>query len=129
MRTRAAWTGKSCTTCETTSTRSQRTCAPPSNAGQANYSAAKAGLIGLSKALARELASRSITVNVVAPGYIRTAMTDELPESAKKELKQSIPLNRLGEVEDVAACVVFLASEEAGYVTGHVLNISGGLYI
>ncbi len=99
------------------------------NAGQANYSAAKAGLIGLSKALARELASRGITVNVVAPGYIRTAMTEELPEPARKELEESIPLHRLGDVEDVAAGVVFLASEEASYVTGHVLNISGGLYI
>ncbi len=99
------------------------------NAGQANYSAAKAGLIGLSKALARELASRNITVNVVAPGYIRTAMTEDLPEPARKELEKSIPLHRLGNVEDVAAGVVFLASEEASYVTGHVLNISGGLYI
>ena len=99
------------------------------NAGQANYSAAKAGLIGLSKALARELASRNITVNVVAPGYIRTAMTEELPEPARKALEESIPLHRLGDVEDVAAGVVFLASEEASYVTGHVLNISGGLYI
>ncbi|MCH7666790.1 MAG: 3-oxoacyl-[acyl-carrier-protein] reductase [Acidobacteria bacterium] len=99
------------------------------NAGQANYSAAKAGLIGLSKALARELASRNITVNVVAPGYIRTAMTEDLPEAARKELEKSIPLHRLGNVEDVAAGAVFLASEEASYVTGHVLNISGGLYI
>ncbi len=99
------------------------------NAGQANYSAAKAGLIGLSKALARELASRNITVNVVAPGYVQTAMTKDLPEPAKKELEKSIPLGRLGEVEDVAAGVVFLASEEASYITGHVLNISGGLYI
>ena len=99
------------------------------NAGQANYSAAKAGLIGLSKALARELASRNITVNVVAPGYIRTAMTEDLPERARKELEKSIPLGRLGGVEDVAAGVVFLASEEASYVTGHVFNISGGLYI
>lgn len=99
------------------------------NAGQANYSAAKAGLIGFSKALARELASRNITVNVVAPGYIRTAMTEDLPDAAKKDLETAIPLKRLGEVEDIAEGVVFLASNEAAYVTGHVLNISGGLYI
>jgi 3-oxoacyl-[acyl-carrier protein] reductase len=99
------------------------------NAGQANYAAAKAGLIGFSKALARELASRNITVNVIAPGYIRTAMTEDLPEAAKEELETAIPLKRLGEVEDIAAGAVFLASEAASYVTGHVLNISGGLYI
>ncbi len=99
------------------------------NAGQANYAAAKAGLIGFSKALARELASRNITVNVIAPGYIRTAMTEALPEQAARELETSIPLKRLGEVEDIAAGVVFLASEASSYVTGHVLNISGGLYI
>ncbi|MCP4205065.1 MAG: 3-oxoacyl-[acyl-carrier-protein] reductase [bacterium] len=99
------------------------------NAGQANYAAAKAGLIGFSKALARELASRNITVNVIAPGYIRTAMTEDLPEETAKELETSIPLKRLGEVEDIAAGAVFLASDAAGYVTGHVLNISGGLYI
>jgi 3-oxoacyl-[acyl-carrier protein] reductase len=99
------------------------------NAGQANYSAAKAGLIGFSKALARELAGRNITVNAVAPGYIQTAMTADLPEAARKELESSIPLKRLGEVADIAAGVAFLAGEEAGYITGHVLNISGGLYI
>jgi len=99
------------------------------NAGQANYSAAKAGLIGFSKALARELAARNITVNVVAPGYIQTAMTEDLPEAAKAELEAAIPLKRLGEVQDIAAGVAFLAGEEAGYITGHVLNISGGLYI
>lgn len=99
------------------------------NAGQANYAAAKAGLIGFSKALARELASRNVTVNVIAPGYIRTAMTERLPEQATKELESSIPLKRLGEVGDIAAGAVFLASEEASYLTGHVLNISGGLYI
>jgi 3-oxoacyl-[acyl-carrier protein] reductase len=99
------------------------------NAGQANYAASKAGLVGFSKSLARELGSRNITVNVVAPGYIETAMTQSLPESSRKELQASIALRRLGTVEDVAWCVLFLASEEAGYITGHTLNVSGGLYI
>ncbi|HEY6323412.1 MAG TPA: 3-oxoacyl-[acyl-carrier-protein] reductase [Thermoanaerobaculia bacterium] len=99
------------------------------NAGQANYAAAKAGLIGFSKALARELGSRSITVNVVAPGLIETAMTASLPEEAHAGLAAGIALKRLGQVADVAAAVLYLASEEAGYVTGHVLNVSGGLYI
>lgn len=99
------------------------------NAGQANYAAAKAGLIGFSKALARELAARNVTVNVIAPGYVRTAMTEGLPEQARKELEGAIPLKRLGDVDDIASGAAFLASEEAGYVTGHVLNISGGLYI
>ena len=99
------------------------------NAGQANYAAAKAGLIGFSKSLARELGSRNITVNVVAPGYVQTAMTGKLPEAAREELTGSIALKRLGTVDDVAWAVLYLASEEAGYVTGHALNISGGLYI
>ncbi len=99
------------------------------NAGQANYAAAKAGLVGFSKSLARELASRNVTVNVVAPGFIETAMTDSIPEQNREELVGVIPLNRLGSVEDVAWAVLYLASEEAGYVTGHVLNVSGGLYI
>ena len=99
------------------------------NAGQANYAASKAGLVGFSKSLARELGSRNITVNVVAPGYIETAMTQSLPEASRKELQASIALRRLGTVEDVAWCVLFLASEEAGYITGHTLNVSGGLYI
>jgi 3-oxoacyl-[acyl-carrier protein] reductase len=99
------------------------------NAGQANYAAAKAGLIGLTKSLARELGSRSITANAVAPGYIETAMTEKLPAAAREELAGSIALKRLGTVEDVASAVLYLASEEAGYVTGHVLNVSGGLYI
>jgi 3-oxoacyl-[acyl-carrier protein] reductase len=99
------------------------------NAGQANYAASKAGLVGFSKSLARELGSRNITVNVVAPGYIETAMTESLPEASRKELQASIALRRLGTVEDVAWCVLFLASEEAGYITGHTLNVSGGLYI
>ena len=99
------------------------------NAGQANYAAAKAGLIGFSKSIARELASRNITVNVIAPGYIATAMTENLPAAAADELAGGIPLKRLGSVDDVAAAAVYLASEEAGYVTGEVLNVSGGLYI
>jgi 3-oxoacyl-[acyl-carrier protein] reductase len=99
------------------------------NSGQTNYAAAKAGLIGFSKSLARELASRNITVNVIAPGFIATAMTDRLPEAARQELESGIPARRLGGVDDIAAAAVYLASEEASYVTGHVLNVSGGLYI
>jgi 3-oxoacyl-[acyl-carrier protein] reductase len=99
------------------------------NAGQANYAASKAGLIGFTKSLARELGSRNITVNVVAPGYIETAMTESLPEASRESLTGSIALKRLGTVDDVAAAVLFLASEEAGYITGHTLNVSGGLYI
>ena len=99
------------------------------NPGQANYAASKAGLIGFTKALARELGSRNITVNVVAPGYIVTAMTEALPEKGRQELEAVIALRRLGTVEDVAAAVLYLASEEAGYVTGTVLNVSGGMYM
>jgi 3-oxoacyl-[acyl-carrier protein] reductase len=99
------------------------------NAGQANYSAAKAGLIGLTKSIARELASRNITCNAVAPGFIRTAMTDAMTEAAREALSSQIPLGRLGTVDDVAAAVAFLASEEAAYVTGTVVNVSGGLYM
>jgi 3-oxoacyl-[acyl-carrier protein] reductase len=99
------------------------------NAGQANYAAAKAGLIGFAKSLAKELGSRGITVNVIAPGYVQTAMTEGLPEDAQRALLESIALKRLGQVDDIAAAAVYLASEEAGYVTGHVLNVSGGLYI
>lgn len=99
------------------------------NTGQANYAASKAGLVGFSKSLARELGSRNITVNVVAPGYIETAMTENLPEESRKALQGSIALRRLGSVDDVAWSVLFLASEEAGYITGHTLNVSGGLYI
>ncbi len=99
------------------------------NAGQANYAAAKAGLIGFSKSLARELASRNITANVVAPGFIETAMTEALPEATRAEMFTRIPLGRLGRSEDIADAVAYLASEEAGYVTGQVLNVSGGLYI
>lgn len=99
------------------------------NAGQANYAAAKAGLIGLSKSLARELAARGVTVNVVAPGFIDTAMTEQIPEKNRQELFRAIPLQRLGSVEEVANAVLYLVSEEAGYITGHVLNVSGGLYM
>jgi 3-oxoacyl-[acyl-carrier protein] reductase len=99
------------------------------NAGQANYAASKAGLIGFTKSIARELGSRNITANVVAPGYIQTAMTEGLPEAAREELTGGIALKRLGTVDDVASAVLFLASEEAGYITGHTLNVSGGLYI
>lgn len=99
------------------------------NPGQANYVAAKAGMIGLTKALAVELASRHITVNAVAPGFISTAMTDALPEKAVQELSARIPLGRLGTPADVAAAVAFLASEEAGYITGHVLDVNGGMYM
>jgi len=98
------------------------------NAGQANYAASKAGLIGFTKSLARELGSRNITVNVVAPGYIETAMTQSLPEASRESLTGAIALKRLGTVDDVAAAVLFLASEEAGYITGSVLNVSGVLY-
>jgi 3-oxoacyl-[acyl-carrier protein] reductase len=99
------------------------------NAGQANYAAAKSGLIGFSKSLARELGSRNITVNVVAPGFVRTAMTDALSAEQAGNLEKQIVLGRLGETDDIAAAVHYLASEEASYVTGEVLNVSGGLYI
>jgi 3-oxoacyl-[acyl-carrier protein] reductase len=95
--------------------------------GQANYAASKAGLIGLTMAVARELASRSITVNAIAPGYIETAMTSELSPELKEKMTQMIPLGRPGTIEDVAHAVNFLASEEAGYITGHVLNVNGGI--
>jgi 3-oxoacyl-[acyl-carrier protein] reductase len=98
------------------------------NAGQANYVAAKAGLIGLTKAVAIEIASRNITVNAVAPGFIETPMTDVLPDKVKEELKTRIPLGRMGSAREVAAAIVFLASDEAGYITGHVLNVNGGMH-
>ncbi|MGC2769247.1 MAG: 3-oxoacyl-[acyl-carrier-protein] reductase [Candidatus Acidiferrum sp.] len=99
------------------------------NAGQANYVAAKGGLIGLTKAIAMEIASRNVTVNAVAPGFIETPMTDVLPDKVKEELKTRIPLGRMGTGRDVAAAIVFLASDEAGYITGHVLDVNGGLYL
>ena len=97
------------------------------NAGQANYVAAKAGIVGLTKAVAKELASRHITVNAVAPGFIETAMTSALSEKVRDALKEQIPLGRLGAPEDVAHAVAFLCSEEAGYVTGQVLTVDGGM--
>ena len=99
------------------------------NAGQANYVAAKAGLIGLTKAVAIEIASRNVTVNAVAPGFIETPMTDVLPDKVKEELKTRIPLGRMGSPRDVAAAIVFLASDEAAYITGHVLNVNGGMHL
>ncbi|MDP1831729.1 MAG: 3-oxoacyl-[acyl-carrier-protein] reductase [Geothrix sp.] len=97
------------------------------NAGQANYVAAKAGLIGLTKSVARELASRNVTANAVTPGYIETAMTAGLAEEVKAEFTKQIPLGRMGTGEDIAAAVAFLASEEAGYITGQVLSVNGGM--
>jgi len=97
------------------------------NAGQANYIAAKAGLIGLTRAIATEVASRNITVNAVAPGFIVSPMTDPLPDKVKQELIGRIPLGRMGQDAEVAAAVVFLASDEAGYITGHVLDVNGGM--
>jgi 3-oxoacyl-[acyl-carrier protein] reductase len=99
------------------------------NAGQTNYAASKAGLIGFTKALAREVASRGITVNVVAPGLIETDMTRGLAEKAQADWSGQIPLARLGTVDDVAAAVCFLASDEASYITGHVLAVNGGMYM
>jgi len=98
------------------------------NAGQANYSASKAGVIGLSKSLAREVAARDITVNCVAPGYIQTAMTDSLPESVKKAFLEMIPMRRLGTPADVAQAVKFLLSDQAAYITGQVIHVNGGMY-
>ncbi len=99
------------------------------NAGQANYVAAKAGLIGLTKAIALEVASRNITVNAVAPGFIASPMTDPLSQQVKDALLARIPLGRLGRDNEVAAAIVFLASEEASYITGHVLDVNGGLHM
>ena len=99
------------------------------NPGQANYVASKAGLIGLTKSLALEVASRQITVNAVAPGFIATAMTDALGETTAAKLIERIPLGRIGTDRDIAAAVRFLASEEAAYITGQVLNVNGGMYL
>jgi 3-oxoacyl-[acyl-carrier protein] reductase len=99
------------------------------NPGQANYVSSKAGLIGLTKAIAQEMASRNITVNAVAPGFIDTDMTQALSPEVKERILNSIPLKRMGTPEDVAAAVRFLAGEEAGYITGHVLNVNGGMFM
>ena len=99
------------------------------NAGQVNYASAKAGMVGLPKSLARELASRGVTVNGVAPGYIETEMTDGLTDEIKDKLMSEIPLSRLGQSEDIAAAVAYLASEDASYVTGQFIHVNGGMYM
>ncbi len=99
------------------------------NAGQANYSAAKAGIIGLTKSSARELASRNITVNAIAPGYIVTDMTDQLADSIKEELLKQIPLGRLGEPKDIAKMTAFLAGDDSSYITGQTFHVNGGMYM
>lgn len=99
------------------------------NAGQANYAAAKAGLIGFSKSLAREVASRGITVNVVAPGFIETDMTRSLTEEQRKDILAQVPANRLGDAKEIANAVAFLASDEASYITGETLHVNGGMYM
>jgi 3-oxoacyl-[acyl-carrier protein] reductase len=99
------------------------------NAGQGNYAASKAGVIGFTKTIAREFAQRGINVNAIAPGYIETPMTDALPDKAKEELKRLIPMDRLGKPEDVAEAVLFLVSEASSYITGQVLNVNGGIYM
>jgi 3-oxoacyl-[acyl-carrier protein] reductase len=99
------------------------------NAGQANYVSSKAGIIGLTKALAQEVASRGITVNAVAPGFIETDMTAVLPQEVRDKMLAAIPLKRMGRPEDVAAAVKFLASDDAAYITGHVISVNGGMYM
>ena len=99
------------------------------NPGQANYSASKAGIVGLTKTLAKEYASRGITANAVAPGFITTAMTDALTENVKEEMKKAIPMARFGTIEDVANAVVFLTSPSSGYITGQVIHVNGGMYM
>ncbi|MBW2452625.1 MAG: 3-oxoacyl-[acyl-carrier-protein] reductase [Deltaproteobacteria bacterium] len=99
------------------------------NAGQANYCASKAGLLGLTKSVAREMARRNITVNAITPGFIVTEMTDEMSDKAKQVMLSQIPLGKLGTVDDVAHSILFLASDEAGYITGQVLGVNGGMYM
>ncbi|MCX7988134.1 MAG: 3-oxoacyl-[acyl-carrier-protein] reductase [Thermodesulfovibrio sp.] len=99
------------------------------NPGQVNYSASKAGLVAMTKTLAKEYASRGITVNAVAPGFIQTAMTDKLPEKVKEEMLKMIPLSRFGTTNDVANAIIFLALPESGYITGQVIHVNGGMYM
>ena len=99
------------------------------NAGQANYVSAKAGLIGLTKSLALEVASRNITVNAVAPGFIATGMTEALGEKVQEKILSAVPLRRMGRPEEIAKAVAFLASDDAAYITGHVLGVNGGMYM
>ena len=99
------------------------------NPGQANYVASKAGIIGLTKTLAKEFGSRGVRINAVAPGFVQTAMTDNLPEEVKNKALESIPLKRFATTQDIAKAVMFLASEDASYITGHILAVNGGLYI
>ncbi|QQX78560.1 3-oxoacyl-ACP reductase FabG [Shewanella sp. KX20019] len=99
------------------------------NAGQTNYSAAKAGLIGFTKSLAREVASRQITVNAIAPGFIQTDMTDELTESQQQAIMSQVPMERLGQAQEIANAVLFLASDSAAYITGETLHVNGGMYM
>jgi 3-oxoacyl-[acyl-carrier protein] reductase len=99
------------------------------NAGQANYAAAKAGVAGMTRALARELGSRNVTVNCVAPGFIATDMTESLPDAQKTALLQQVPLGRLGTADEIAAAVAFLASDDAGYITGAELHVNGGMFM
>jgi 3-oxoacyl-[acyl-carrier protein] reductase len=99
------------------------------NPGQANYSASKAGIVGLTKTIAKEYAGRGITSNAVAPGFITTAMTDALPEQVKEEMKKAIPLARFGTVDDVTNAVLFFASPSSGYITGQVIHVNGGMYM
>jgi len=99
------------------------------NSGQANYTAAKAGLVGFSKSLAAEIASRGITVNLVAPGFIETDMTEALPQMVKEELLKKIPMKRMGQPDDIAEIVSFLTSEKANYITGETIHVNGGLFM
>ena len=98
------------------------------NAGQTNYAASKAGIIGFSKSMAIEVASRNITVNSIAPGFIKTAMTDVLPDEIKNSMLNSIPIKRFGEPQDIANTTLFLASDEASYITGQTIHVNGGMY-
>ena len=99
------------------------------NAGQVNYSASKAGIIGLTKSVARELASRGVTANAIAPGYVETPMTAVLPDKVKEAMLDAIPMKRYGQVEDIANCVSFLVSDKASYITGQVISVDGGMHM